>query len=103
MCELGLSDFTATKVKENQYGALVAFPAEKKIHLCEFQVSDFQPELKTEHLWYVSAEWSAYSRSIFRTNAKNFLARWATYHISGWNICSGMGAPTGDRTKYWWH
>ena len=55
MCELGLSDFTATKVKENQYGALVAFPAEKKIHLCEFQVSDFQPELKTEHLWYVSA------------------------------------------------
>ena len=55
MSALGISDFIDTKwVDRGQYGALVAFPAEKKSHLCEFQLRDFQPELKTEHLWYVS-------------------------------------------------
>ncbi|MBI5826720.1 MAG: hypothetical protein HZB22_03195 [Deltaproteobacteria bacterium] len=55
MSALGISDFIDTKwVEKGQYGALVAFPAEKKSHLCEFQIRDFQPELKTEHLWYVS-------------------------------------------------
>src|SRR3972149_7629624 len=54
MCEIGIKDFAVTNVDKGQYGALVAFPAEKKSHLCEFQVRDFQPEIKTEHLWYVS-------------------------------------------------
>ncbi len=54
MCEIGIKDFASTGVDRSQYGALVAFPAEKKAHLCEFAIRDFQPELKTEHLWYVS-------------------------------------------------
>ena len=37
-----------------QYGALLAFPAEGRFHLVEFQVQDFQPELKTADLCFVS-------------------------------------------------
>lgn len=32
----------------------MAFPAKNKAHLCEFGLADFQPELKTERLWYAS-------------------------------------------------
>jgi len=47
-------DFGQTGVKQGSYGALVAFPSEHRHHLCEFSVHDFQPELKTDKLWYVS-------------------------------------------------
>ena len=49
-----IQDFISTNTPKEQYGALVAFPAEHKFQLCEFAVTDFQPELKTEKLWYVS-------------------------------------------------
>ena len=49
-----MDDFKKTYVKLGQYGALVAFPAENAFHLCEFAVADFQPEMKTEQLWYAS-------------------------------------------------
>jgi hypothetical protein len=48
------NDFAATHVNRGTYGALVAFPSAKQAELCEFAVSNFQPELKTEDLWYVS-------------------------------------------------
>lgn len=54
MCQLGIQDFASTHVDKGQYGALVAFPAAHKINLCEFSTTDFQPELKTERLWYAS-------------------------------------------------
>lgn len=54
MCELARADFTSTQAPMGQYGALVAFPADHQLHLCEFATSDFQPELKTENIWYVS-------------------------------------------------
>jgi len=54
MCQLGRNDFASTGVAQGQYGALVAFPAANKLNLCEFSPIDFQPELKTERLWYVS-------------------------------------------------
>ncbi len=49
-----LEDFSYTYTPRGQYGALVAFPAEGKFHLCEFAVADFQFEFKTDILWYAS-------------------------------------------------
>lgn len=54
MCQYGQNDFVSTRVAQGQYGALVAFPATQKLNLCEFATTDFQPELKTDRLWYVS-------------------------------------------------
>ncbi len=54
LCAAGIKDFGETSVIKGQYGALVAFPCGKKYCLCEFSVSDFQPELKDENIWYVS-------------------------------------------------
>lgn len=50
----GIEDFSHTYAKLGTFGALVAFPAGDKAHLCEFDVGDFQPELKTERIWYAS-------------------------------------------------
>src|SRR3989338_6678558 len=50
----GIEDLSHTYLKPGQYGALVAFPFGHKHQLCEFQIADFQPELKTERLWYCS-------------------------------------------------
>ncbi|MCI0618870.1 hypothetical protein L0244_38340, partial [bacterium] len=49
-----IEDFSFTYIKPGMYGALVAFPAEKKHFLCEFPAHDLQPECKTEKIWYVS-------------------------------------------------
>ena len=50
----GIDNFRQTYSPAGQYGALVAFPFHDKPHLCEFGISDFQPELKNERIWYVS-------------------------------------------------
>lgn len=49
-----IEDFGYTYAPKEGYGALVAFPAEKTFHLCEFAVADFQPEFKSDVLWYAS-------------------------------------------------
>jgi Proteasome subunit len=49
-----IQDFGETRAEKGQYGALVGFPIGHTPHLCEFAVDDFQPELKTERLWYCS-------------------------------------------------
>jgi 20S proteasome alpha/beta subunit len=54
MCQLALEDFRNTYVQPGEYGALVAFHADHSLHLCEFPPNDFQPELKTESIWYAS-------------------------------------------------
>lgn len=54
LCAAGIKDFAETQARPGQYGALVAYPCGKKYCLCEFSVSDFQPELKDEKIWYVS-------------------------------------------------
>jgi len=54
LCKSALEDFTSTFVQKGNYGALVAFVAEDKAQLCEFAVTDFQPEFKTKQLWYCS-------------------------------------------------
>ena len=54
LAHAAIEDFASTKVERGQYGALVAFPVKKTPYLCEFALSDFQPEFKTEKIWYGS-------------------------------------------------
>jgi hypothetical protein len=54
LCKRAIADFVSTGVKMGQYGALIGFALGEKPYLCEFPVSDFQPEFKTETLWYCS-------------------------------------------------
>lgn len=54
LAAIGIKDFASTHAQPGQYGALVAFPCQKKPCLVEFAVTDFQPELKTHDFWYVS-------------------------------------------------
>jgi len=49
-----IQDLQETGSRLGLYGALIAFSVERKPHLCEFAVSDFQPEFKTAQLWYAS-------------------------------------------------
>lgn len=51
---LAIEDFIHTRVQPGQYGALAAFQAGHDIHLCEFGITDLQPELKTAGIWYAS-------------------------------------------------
>jgi 20S proteasome alpha/beta subunit len=54
MCEIGVRDFQQTNAPKGQFGALVGFVRRGSAHLCEFALSDFQPELKNDKCWYVS-------------------------------------------------
>ena len=50
-----ICDFLETAAHDPvHFGALLAFSSPQKPKLCEFQVGNFQPEFKTEDLWYVS-------------------------------------------------
>lgn len=54
LCRAMLEDFARTFIKPGDYGALIAFPTSDRVHLCEFDSTNFQPEFKTEYLWYCS-------------------------------------------------
>jgi 20S proteasome alpha/beta subunit len=54
ICKRAIADFTYTTANKGQYGALVGFVLGDKPFLCEFAVLDFQPEFKTETIWYGS-------------------------------------------------
>lgn len=54
MSQTAIKDFAETSGNRGQYGALVAVAAKKKPCLCEFAVADFQPEWKTDQIWYAS-------------------------------------------------
>jgi 20S proteasome alpha/beta subunit len=54
LCRRTIKDFGSTGAQKGQYGALVGFPLGDKPHLCEFPISDLQPEFKTETMWYCS-------------------------------------------------
>jgi hypothetical protein len=49
-----IDDFSSTYAKMGSYGALVAFVCKDKPYICEFGVSNFQPELRDERLWHGS-------------------------------------------------
>lgn len=59
LCVLAIQDFQSTGINKTAqqgygFGALIAFSLEGKRYLCEFAISDFQPEFKFDSLWYVS-------------------------------------------------
>ena len=55
LCAIAIADFNSTRASPGAYGALLAFSIGNTHHLCEFQVTNFQPELKTpDSLWYVA-------------------------------------------------
>jgi 20S proteasome alpha/beta subunit len=54
ICRRTIANFALTGAKMGQYGALVGFALAEKPYLCEFPVSDFQPEFKTDTMWYCS-------------------------------------------------
>ncbi len=98
-------DFAYTFAPKAGYGALVAFPAEGKFHLCEFAVADFQPELKTD-LWYVSLgvtqqvtdSFLALMREVFwktgppPLSGGEFVATWTLEHAIDVNV-GGVKGP----------
>ncbi len=49
-----IEDMASTYKNPGDYGALMGFVCKKVPHLCEFALSDFQPELKTDRIWYCS-------------------------------------------------
>jgi 20S proteasome alpha/beta subunit len=56
LCAAAYKDFASTQAQRGIYGALVAFPCSKsnRPQLCEFPITDFQPEFKNENMWFVS-------------------------------------------------
>lgn len=56
LCIHGINNFTQTGLNIGgfDYGSLLAFVSQDKMHLCEFQLGNLQPEFKTKDLWYVS-------------------------------------------------
>src|SRR5208337_4798427 len=53
LSEMTVKNFQSTCAPQMGYGALMAFPLKNQIHLCEFELGHFQPELK-ERVWYCS-------------------------------------------------
>lgn len=101
-----IKDFMETNVKQNSYGALVAFSCFGKHHLTEFGLIDFQPEMKTEKLWFTSmgsAEhitdtFLAFLRDVFWQNRLPnvsegiFAAKWTLDHAVAINA-GGVNGP----------
>jgi 20S proteasome alpha/beta subunit len=54
IAQITLHDLSTTGAKSGQFGALAAYAAGGKPHLCEFGVADFQPEQRTSQSWYSS-------------------------------------------------
>lgn len=91
---------------QTAYGALVAFPLGSKFELCEFQVSNFQPELKDNKIWYVSMGSGQYiadpflglMRQVFWEDGLPacsegiFATTWAIQHAIDLN-CGGINGP----------
>ena len=59
LSQKAVKDFQGTGAKQGMYGALVAVACQPKdqtrrAEIIEFDVTDFQPEIKTKNLWYAS-------------------------------------------------
>jgi 20S proteasome alpha/beta subunit len=49
-----IEDLRFTYSSLGQFGALVAFTCSQQLYLCEFSITDFQPEFKVDEIWFVS-------------------------------------------------
>ena len=54
LSRVAINNFQSTYLNQFNYGALLAFPCKDEPALIEFDVGNFQPELKTKSSWYVS-------------------------------------------------
>jgi hypothetical protein len=105
LCGAALNDFRSTFAPPG-LGALVAFPVGGKAHLFEFGIRDFQPEMKTEKLWFTSLgcvqiitdSFLAYLKSVFwndelpNVNDGIFIVKWTLEHAVAVNP-GGVNAP----------
>lgn len=54
LSQAAINDFRSTGAPVGQYASMVAFPLNGRAHLVEFDAATFQPELKTEKIWFTS-------------------------------------------------
>jgi len=108
LSRLFIEDMLQTYVKLVQYGALVSFPCRNKPCLYEFPDSDFQPELKTDKLWYcimgsaqtITDAFMGFLRKVFWSNTMPniqegiFCATWVLEHSIDVNP-GGVKEPIG--------
>ncbi len=101
-----IKDFNDTAARTNSFGALVAFPVGNNAHLTEFAISDFQPEMKTEKMWfssmgsakYITDTFLAFLREVFWPNELPnisggiFAAKWTLDHAVAINA-GGVNGP----------
>jgi hypothetical protein len=94
LAQLMNADLARTQANKGQFGALAAYMADGKPRLCEFGVTDFQPEQKDAGGWYTSMgsgqiladPYLAFMRRTFwRSGQPNveeaiFAALWVIYH-----------------------
>lgn len=95
LSKAGQEDFASTYTQKGQYGALVAFHSSGTFNLCELDVAQFQPELKTDQLWFCSMgsgqpitdPFLAFMREVFwESGCPNvrdgvFVATWTLDHV----------------------
>ena len=107
LCELAYKDFGSTGVSKGSYGSLLAFAANEEFNLCEFSENDFQPELKTENIWYVAMgsgqniadPFLGFIRRVFwkntppKVNGAIFCVTWALSHTIDLNP-GGIKGPS---------
>ena len=102
----GIDDFLETLTPQKLYGALVAYPTGNKCNLCEFAITNFQPELKNDNIWYVSMgsaqfitdSFLAFIREVFWKNGVPsvndgiFAVYWTLKHAVAYNS-GGVNDP----------
>lgn len=106
ICKHVVTDFADTRVPPGMFGALLAFYANNSFHLCEYEPSRFQPELKLGDTCFVAMgsgqsiadPFLALLRAIFwkarqpRVNEAIFVTLWVLKHAIEVNP-GGIGPP----------
>jgi hypothetical protein len=101
-----VADFGKTGAIQGTYGALVAFPHRDGPQLCEFNIKDFQPEMKNPGMWFCSMgstqpmtdSFLCLMRQIFWTDGPPnlsdgmFAATWTLDHAIRYNP-GGVNSP----------
>lgn len=101
VCQLALQDFSTTGVQKNEFGALLAFHVDGEFNLCEYAVTDLQPELKTNQLWYASMgsgqliadPFLAFIKKVFSPNTVPVLSDGILYAV--WALAQTIELNTG--------
>jgi hypothetical protein len=107
LCVAGTEDFAETGLQKGRFAAMVAFPIKKKMFLCEFGLADFQPEMKTDDMWFCSMgsgqpitdPFLAFIKRVFFPSVQPslkeglFMVTWALMHVIELNPGGINGPP----------